>query len=117
MSGKTYRKFHLIWEHEARTAFRFMIHKVAMDALLKHGYEAVRVTLCGAACKLAAEIEDVREGLREMRAAGIELRASEADVERHKVRGRIEELGIAILPMPGHWSSYKPEPDEKVMTF
>lgn len=112
-----YTKFHLVWSNDAPGGFRYMVHRMAMEALRKEGCQEVRVTLCGGTCQLAADKPDVQAGLGEMLEAGISLRASEEDVEFYKVREQIKKIGIDIVRLPGHWSQSSDDPEEKMMVY
>lgn len=110
-----YKKLNILWSFDNPGAFRYIISKTAMNAIKREGCERVQITLFGGAIRLAAEQARVREGLKELMAAGVIVVASQDDVEAQKLRDKIEAIeGIEIKKLPKRAVDGTSGPDEKL---
>ena len=88
-----YNKLNIYWTFDNPGCFKFMVRKMALDAIKQEHCESVKLTLFGPTTKLAAEQEDVRNGLLELMSCGVSVIACEDSVRQYQVREALESIG------------------------
>ncbi len=99
----------VLWTSDDKdTAFE-MVFMYTKNSKVRGWWKNVVLIIWGPSAKLAAGDEDIRNGLKEMREAGVVLEACKACSDMYGVSESLEELGVDVKYMGVPFTTYLKE--------
>lgn len=90
-------KLNILWTNDNPITSELMVLMYAVNALKRGWWEKVTVILWGAASKLVAENDHIRDLIAEAQEAGVEFSACRACADRLETTDVLENMGIELI--------------------
>ncbi len=92
-------KLIVLWTSRDKETAENMVFMYALNSRLKGWWDEVALIIWGPSAKLASEDADIRDHLKKMKDAGVELLACKACADRYGVSDALAALGVDVKYM------------------
>lgn len=111
-----YKKMNIIWSFDNPGAFKYIIRKVALDALKRKDCEAVQLTLVGSTVKSLVEHPALYEGMAELVEAGVSVVACLESAKQYAVCEALSAIEwVELKKLASRAADDASGPDEKIV--
>lgn len=89
----------ILWTSGDREVALNMVFMYALNAKKRGWWDEITLIIWGPSQELATNDEEVREGLKELNEAGVELEACVVCAEKYDAVNGLEEIGVDVYGM------------------
>lgn len=109
-------KLYLLWTSGEKITFHEMIFLYALNGMKHHWWDQITIVIWGASAQLVATDQEVRNKLKSLFDAGVQISACKGCADNLKVTDVLEKLGVEVK----YWGVPLTEllhADEKILTI
>ena len=117
MSENIPRELVILWTDRDRDVALNMVFMYLANATKKKWWDTVTLIVWGPSAQLAGTDEEIRSGITQLRAAGVQVLACRTCADLYGVTTDLERLGIEVIFMGEPLTRFLKSPSHQVLTF